>query len=227
MTWAIVVDTWVRLARSPLRLAIAAMFIALPVTEILLAGEGRLPQLAFQLTCCVAAGIIGQETASGTLRLVLSRPVPRWRLVLARWLACTAAGWALAVVSITVSLAALAVAGGNDVLARSLATPRMFLSFVFVAGGTAGILTFFSCLVPRFGDLALLLAGLVLTQAFVEFLPDSVAHLVRDHVKLALTPALPSFEALDVFRSASTTAACLLAAVLVLNARQLERKASS
>jgi len=147
---------------SPIRLGLLAMFMLFPLgaaafTKTLSPLDGIGGLLAFVL----AAGAIGQDVSSGTLQLLLVRPVSRPSLLVNRWLA--------SVVGAVVMVAGLLVLGTLVLLARGthpdgLDLVRMLLEAICSAAGYAAVVIALSTLVGGLGDVALYFLSFIFVQ---------------------------------------------------------------
>ena len=215
---------------SPLRLLIVFFVGWIPMLPILVvpdAGFNLIPDCYF-LVLALAAGLIGQDLASGTVQLVLARPVTRAQLVFSRWIAVAIA--TIGVVLLQVATAALIMAArGAGVPWRQAA---LFLADnALLALGTAAVMALLSALAPGLGDLGLLvLANLsaALLQGVgawrrwgaVVRAAEEVQHVLKPELHLGpLAYGSPPWP--DVVSYLSTVTLCLALAVVVLNRREL------
>lgn len=133
---------------APNRWFAAALLFAIPILTSSAPGAGaRMPFLDVILVWLVGAGIIGEEISTGTILLVLSRPVTRRAYVLSKWaalailssgifLAQAALGWALAVyLGRTPEITGVLAGAGQSVL-RGCGAAAVLMPFsVAIAGG--------------------------------------------------------------------------------------------
>jgi ABC-2 type transport system permease protein len=185
--------------------------------------------IASPLALILAAGAIGQDVSSGTLQLLLVRPVSRPSLLLNRWLACV-----LTAVGITVAMLVL---GTVALLARgthpdALDLIRMVLESACAAAGSAAIMVMLSTLAGGLGDVGLFATAVLFTQMLVGL--GTLEHwewLLRacNEVQGVLSPQLtwdwmlhgtpPSWFAVTSW--ASTVTLALAAGIARLNRREL------
>jgi ABC-type transport system involved in multi-copper enzyme maturation permease subunit len=177
---------------SPMRVGLLFLLTAFPLGAAVLTGTlSPLGGIAGPIALVFAAGAVGQEVSSGTLQLLLVRPVSRPSLVVSRWLAATLATTAIVV--------ALLVLGTLGMMARgthpdALDLIRMVLEAGCNAAGSAAVILMLSTLVGGLGDVGLYLGTLFVLQMFSGL--ASLKHwawLERACSELqgALMPALP------------------------------------
>lgn len=150
---------------SPMRLALTSLFTFFPLVGVALSGQlSLLGGIAAPLAILYAAGAIGQDVSSGTLQLLLVRPVTRPSYVLNRWLGAMLA--ALGVVFLTLLFAVLVMfLRGTPPAALELT--RMALEFVTTIAGHTAVMVMLSSLVGGVGDLALYVGSLFVAQMLV------------------------------------------------------------
>lgn len=150
---------------SPMRLGLTSLFTFFPLVGVVLSGElALLGGIAGPLAVLFAAGAIGQDVSSGTLQLLLVRPVTRPGYVLNRWLGAMFA--ALGVVLMTIVCAVLLLylrSTPPDPLALS----RLVLDSVTAIAGHSAVMLMLSSLVGGVGDVALYAASLFVAQMLV------------------------------------------------------------
>ena len=139
---------------SPIRLVVLAGAALLPVLGSVLS-QGRLPSAsgASTLALILGTGVIGQGVSTGTLPLVLARPVRRSTFVLTRWLA--AGSGALAVFGASV-LAAWLIGSTAGMETQTPGDVVILLAEAALhAFGTVAVLVALSALVRGYGDAAI------------------------------------------------------------------------
>lgn len=147
---------------SPMRLALLVLFTLFPLGGAAIMGTLEVfSNLAGPIAILLAAGAIGQDVSSGTLQLLLVRPVTRPSYVLNRWLAAV-----MGAVGIVCSLLVLGTLimflRGTPPTAMVLV--RMLLEAVSDAAGTAAVIVALSSLVGGLGDLALYFGSMIVLQ---------------------------------------------------------------
>lgn len=175
-----------------------------------------------------AAGGIGQDVASGTLQLVLARPITRPGYVLSRWVAASAlaTAWNLATV---VGGAALLAANGTPPDLGLLG--RMAAEGALAAFGAAAVMLMFSSLVGGFGDVGLLIGAYFATSAF-SAVTQHYGWITVSNVLNTVNASLAPTVALDGFAQgtapwtaltawASTVTLALFLAIVRVNHREL------
>ena len=221
---------------SPMRLVLLLLFGWMPMLPILLSPRMGFAALGdcYFLTLALAAGMIGQDLSSGTLQLLLARPVTRAQYVFSRW-GAVAAGAFLIVVLQTLCAAGLMLVRGVpvpwDQAALHLGNSAL------LACGTAAVMALLSSLAAGIADLGLLflvfLSGQVLEKVGLfkswEWLTRGAGELLRVlrpeldlaalfHGGPAVWPAVVSY--------LSTVTLCLALAVVVMNRRELSYASS-
>src|SRR5207248_2413833 len=111
---------------------------------------------SFTVSVLLAAGLIGQDFSSGTLQLLLARPVTRSSYVLSRWAGATLVASAVVLVELLLATLGMSAHGAPPPLQDAL---QYLGDNVLVAAGTVAVVTLASSLSTGFGDLALLLAA--------------------------------------------------------------------
>ena len=147
---------------SPMRLAIAAMFTFFPLAGLALTGQLAMVQgIAGPLAILFAAGAIGQDVSSGTLQLLLARPVTRPAYLVSRWLGASLAAYGLAAATILLGAGVLVLRGTP---AAPLELARVLLEAASSVTGHAAVMIMLSTLVGGLGDLGLYALTLFLSQ---------------------------------------------------------------
>jgi hypothetical protein len=221
---------------SPIRLLIVLLFGWMPMIAIVVAPRAGFAALGdgYFLALALAAGMIGQDLSSGTLQLLLARPVTRAQYVLSRWGAVAAGTFAIAVLQALLAALIMALRGAPvpwDQAARFLANGAL------LALGTSAVMALLSSLAAGLGDLGLLflifLSAQVLEKVGMfkswDWLTRGAGELLR-----ALKPELdlaPFFHGgpvawLAVVSYLSTVTLCLGLAVVVMNRRELSYASS-
>ncbi len=144
---------------SPVRLALLVITtLSLMPVAIFSHQLGPIASSAIFFGFIIAAGAIGQDIASGTLQLVLARPVSRPAYVMSRWFATglLAGAWTVGVLA----LAYAAIASGPTAPTR--------VEFLVLAGegisqafGGAALVIMFSSLAGGLGDVGLLVGSYI------------------------------------------------------------------
>jgi ABC-type transport system involved in multi-copper enzyme maturation permease subunit len=221
---------------SPLRLLLLLVLGWMPMLPLLIAPRSGFTVLGdcYFLALTLATGMIGQDLSSGTLQLLLARPVTRAQYVSSRW-GAVAAGTFLVVVLQTLCAALIMTLRGAPV---PWAGAAVFLANgALLAIGTAAVMALLSSLASGIADLGLLflvwLSAQVLEKVGMlkswEWLARGAGELLR-----VLKPELdlaPFFHAgpipwLAVVSYLSTVTLCLGLAVVVMNRRELSYASS-
>jgi ABC-type Na+ efflux pump permease subunit len=148
-----------RLTSIP-RMALVLAGLSLNLLNSTLTGSGPPDpsSSALFLVFILGAGIIGRDVSSGTLHLILVRPVSRSEYVLSRWLGLAAIASFFALVQL-VLISAIAMTHGTLPATSLLMT--YFTEQVVLILGSSAVLVFLSTLVGGNGDIVLLAAGMM------------------------------------------------------------------
>jgi ABC-type transport system involved in multi-copper enzyme maturation permease subunit len=216
---------------SPIRVFIVLLLGWMPMLPVLLAPRVGFAALGdcYFIALALAAGMIGQDLSSGTLQLLLARPVTRAQYVFSRW-GAVVAGTFLLVVLQTLCAAIIMLVRGAPVPWDQAALH--LVNSALLALGTAAVMALLSSLSAGLGDLGLLLLVFVSAQVLEkvgmlrswEWLVRGAAEMLR-----VLKPELdlaPLFHGgpiawLAVASYLSAVTLCLGLAVLVMNRREL------
>ena len=147
---------------SPMRLGLLFLLVTFPLgASALMRTLEPLTGLAGPLALILAAGGIGQDVSSGTLQLLLVRPVSRPSLLVSRWLACVLAAVVMVVGLLALGTIALLLRGTHP---DGLDLVRIVLESACSAAGHAAVMLMLSTLVNGLGDLGLYVATFFVTQ---------------------------------------------------------------
>lgn len=230
MNPALVVTLLRQRLSSPLRVVILAAQFLLPVAMSLVTHAlDPIGEAGFWFAFTFAAGAIGQDVASGTLQLVLARPVTRPEYVVSRWFAAGLAGTLLAFAQVAIAVAWMALGHAAPAAGEVavLAAGNALLAF----GGAAVIVCLSACL-DGLGDVAAWFLGaiaLALTGNLAEYKHWPVLARAVTELQGVLEPRVdlawlfrgggPSWFELASY--ASTVTLCLALAIARLNRREL------
>lgn len=236
MSLTLVLATLRQRFTSPIRLVILLLLGWMPMLAIVVAPRTGFAALGdcYLLALTLTAGMIGQDLSSGTLQLLLARPVTRAQYVFSRW-GAVAAGTFLVVVLQTLCAASLMLARGAPVPWGQAALHLG--NSALIALGLAAVMALFSSLASGIADLGLLFLAWLSAQVLEKVgMLKSWDWLVRGAEELlrVLKPELdlaPFFHAgpvswLAVVSYLSTVTLCLALAVLVMNRRELSYASS-
>jgi ABC-type transport system involved in multi-copper enzyme maturation permease subunit len=220
--------------RSPVRLALAAAFVAFAAAPYLLMLAMReLPRTIApsthggMLALVFAAGVLGQEFSSGAPQITFTRPLARWSWVLSRALAVALMASICAILPYLVGFFA-----GMPAADLGLA----MLEQVAQAIGTTAVVLGLSALVPGLTDLALLAGAnigfsiLGFVAAFVQKEPlRTLAQRAKDYIEPWFSPKLDlvglahgaTFSPHAFFMIASTVVFWLVVAIVLVNRKEL------
>lgn len=150
-----------RLTSIP-RMALILAGLSLNLLNSVLTGAGPPDpgSSALFLVFILGAGIIGRDVSSGTLHLILVRPVSRSEYVLSRWIGLAALASFFALVQLAV-ISVIAMTRGTLPASSLLIT--YFAEQVVLIFGVSAVLVFLSTLVGSNGDVVLLAAGMLAT----------------------------------------------------------------
>lgn len=144
--------------RSPVRWLVAITLLGFSALPALLSRDvaGMDATAATFFALVAAAGAIGQDVSSGTITLLLARPVVRWHYVIARWLGATILAAVLsALLMLAVTLGVTARGAAPD----PAAVLRVLAELVLTGAAMAAVMIALSSLVNGLADLGLFLAG--------------------------------------------------------------------
>jgi ABC-type transport system involved in multi-copper enzyme maturation permease subunit len=221
---------------SPARVVFLLLFGWMPMIPLLIApraGFAALGDCQF-LALTLAAGMIGQDLSSGTLQLLLARPVTRAGYVFSRWAAVAAGTVAIVLLQALVAALLMTLRGAPvpwDGAALFLA------SGVLLAAGMAAVMALLSSLAAGLGDLGLLfllfLSGQVLEKVgmfkswgWLVRAAEELQHTIGPHLDLAPLFHGQAVPWLAVVTYLSTVTLCLGLAIVVMNRRELSYASS-
>ena len=221
---------------SPIRLVIVLLLGWTPMLPLVVAPRGGFAVLGdcYFIALALAAGMIGQDLSSGTLQLLLARPVTRAQYVFSRWGAIAAGTFAIAVLQALMAALIMALRGAPVPWGQA----ALFLANgALLALGTAAVMALLSSLAAGLGDLGLLFllffSGQVLEKLGLfkswEWLVRGAGELLRAlKPELDLAPLLHGgpVDWLAVVSYLSTVTLCLGLAVVVMNRRELSYASS-
>ena len=147
---------------SPMRVGLIFLLTVFPLGGVAIIGEiSVLSGIAAPLALILAAGAIGQEVSSGTLQLLLARPITRPVYLVSRWLGATLA--AFSIVAVVYALATLILLA-RGMPPAPLVALRLLLEAICSIAGHAAVLVMLSTLAGGLGDLGLYVATFFVTQ---------------------------------------------------------------
>jgi hypothetical protein len=215
---------------SPMRVVLVLLITVFPLcAAVLMNSLAALGAMGGPLALILAAGAIGQDVSSGTLQLLLVRPVSRPSVIVHRWLAAVIGAVGITLATLVLGTLGLLLRGTHP---DALDLARMVLENVCSAAGSAAIMMMLSTLVGGLGDVGLFAMALVFTQLLVGL--GTVEHwdrLIRacNEVQGFLSPQLsfewllhhmpPSWFAITSW--ASTVTLVLAVGITRLNRREL------
>ena len=221
---------------SPIRLVIVLLFGWMPMLPLLIAPRAGFAVLGdgYFLALTLAAGMIGQDLSSGTLQLLLARPVTRAQYVFSRWGAVAAGTFLIMVLQALVAALIMALRG---VPVPWVEAAQFLANGALLALGTAAVMALLSSLAAGIGDLGLLFLVFISAQVLEKLgMFKSWDWLVRGAGELlrVLKPQLdvaPLFHGdpvawFAVVSYLSTVTICLGLAVVVMNRRELSYASS-
>ena len=147
---------------SPMRVGMMLFMTVFPLGASVLMGTlSHLGGIAPLLALVLAAGAIGQDVSSGTLQLLLVRPVSRPSVLVHRWLAAVIGAVALTVIVIVLATLALTLRGMHP---DALDVVRMLLEALCSAAGSAAVMVMLSTLAGGLGDVGLFALAAIFAQ---------------------------------------------------------------
>lgn len=216
---ALIVAAWREKLLRPLFGALCLVFCFSQITAARFSGELQDPVLI--LTLLIGGGSVGKDVSSGVLTLLFTRPIVRWRFVLARWLGVSSAVAILT--TFTLLLEALFLARAGSGLPRAEVAAAIFES-VTTAFGISSVLVFFSVLVSGFADVLLWVGLSALPLIGQKFISQRVAEEWRSFLHPALEWGATFGHPVAWFRLfsyLSTVTLCLCLAALAANRKEL------
>ena len=149
---------------SPMRLGLLFLVTAFPLGAAVITGSlSTLGGIAGPIALIFAAGGVGQDVSSGTLQLLLVRPVSRPSLLVSRWLATVLATTAIVVTLLMMGTLAMLLRGTHP---DALDLIRMTIEAACNAAGSAAVMFLLSTLVGGLGDVGLYMGALFTGQMF-------------------------------------------------------------
>jgi ABC-type transport system involved in multi-copper enzyme maturation permease subunit len=149
---------------SPMRVGLLSIVTVFPLGAAILANDlAPLAGPASAIALILSAGAIGQDVSSGTLQLLLVRPVSRPSVLLHRWLASVIAAVGITIVLLLLATLALL---AHKTQPNALDLVRMVLESACSAAGSAAVMVMLSTLVGGIGDVGLFVAAMIVTQMF-------------------------------------------------------------
>jgi ABC-type Na+ efflux pump permease subunit len=147
---------------SPMRLAMMFLFTFFPLGGLALSGQlSMLQGIAAPLAILFAAGAVGQDVSSGTLQLLLVRPVTRPAYLVSRWLGASLGAFAVTALTIVLGVLVLVLRGTP---AAPVEVARVLLEAATSIAGHAVVMVMLSTLVGGLGDLAIFAATMFVAQ---------------------------------------------------------------
>jgi len=149
---------------SPMRVGLLFIVTVFPLGAAIFANNlAPLAGPASAIALILSAGAIGQDVSSGTLQLLLVRPVSRPSVLLHRWLASVIAAVGITIVLLLLATLALL---AHKTQPNALDLVRMVLEAACSAAGSAAVMVMLSTLVGGIGDVGLFAAAVIVTQMF-------------------------------------------------------------
>jgi ABC-type transport system involved in multi-copper enzyme maturation permease subunit len=147
---------------SPMRVGLLLIVTVFPLGAAIFANNlAPLAGPASAIALILSAGAIGQDVSSGTLQLLLVRPVSRPSVLLHRWLASVIAAVGITIVLLLLATLALL---AHKTQPNALDLVRMVLEAACSAAGSAAVMVMLSTLVGGIGDVGLFVAAMIVTQ---------------------------------------------------------------
>jgi ABC-type transport system involved in multi-copper enzyme maturation permease subunit len=147
---------------SPMRLGLIVLATLFPLGGVALMGSlSVLGGIAGPLALILAAGAIGQDVSSGTLQLLLVRPVTRPSYLVSRWLGALFGALGLTLLMFALGTLVLMLRGQPPAAGELV---KMTLESASTAAGNSAIMIMLSTLAGGLGDVGLYFASLDLLQ---------------------------------------------------------------
>lgn len=175
---------------SPMRLGLLFLMTVFPLGGAIIMGTlSVFSGLAAPIAMILAAGAIGQDVSSGTLQLLLVRPVTRPSYLVSRWLAVVLATSVILATLLTLGSLALVLRGSPPDAREVL---LMLAEGMLTAAGQAAVIIMFSALVNGLADIGLWFACTVAVQMLTlaaQFKQWSGVITFLGHVNEVLSPS--------------------------------------
>ncbi len=215
---------------SPMRLGLLALVTLFPLGGVAITGQlSLLGGIAAPIALILAAGAVGQDVSSGTLQLLLVRPVTRPAYLINRWFAASLGAFGLTALIFALGTLVLLLRGAPP---APLEVVRMLLEAATTIAGHAAILVMLSTLAGGLGDLGIyvgtffviqMLSGLALLKqwGWLQRLSTELQGVLGPQLSWAwlVTQAPPSWFAIASW--ASTVALALAVGIARFNRREL------
>ncbi len=147
---------------SPMRLGLIVLATLFPLGGVAIMGSlSVLSGIAAPLALIFAAGAIGQDVSSGTLQLLLVRPVTRPEYLVSRWLAAVIGALGLTLLMFVLGTLVLMLRGTPPAATELM---KMVMESTAAASGNAAIMIMLSTLVGGLGDVGLYFGTLIVLQ---------------------------------------------------------------
>ena len=147
---------------SPMRLGLIVLMTLFPLGGVAIMGTlSVLSGIAGPLALIFAAGAIGQDVSSGTLQLLLVRPVTRPAYLVSRWLAAVTGALGLTLLMFALGTLVLMLRGTPPAATELM---KMVLESASAAVGSAAVMVMLSTLVGGLGDVGLYVGTLIVLQ---------------------------------------------------------------
>lgn len=215
---------------SPMRLGLTSLFTFFPLVGVAFSGQlALIGGIAGPLAVLYAAGAIGQDVSSGTLQLLLVRPVTRPAYVLHRWLGAVLAASAVVLLTLLCAVLLMFLRGTPP---GAIELTRFVLEAVTTIVGHAAVMILLSSLAGGVGDLALYAGSLFVAQMLVVLgtwqqwpwllrACAEVQGVLGAKMSWAWLGAGMAPSAFDIVSWASTVTLALAAAIAVVNRKEL------
>jgi ABC-type transport system involved in multi-copper enzyme maturation permease subunit len=215
---------------SPMRLGLTSLFTFFPLLAVMLGGT--LAPIAWapgMVALIMAAGAIGQDVSSGTLQLLLVRPVTRPEYVLHRWLGAMLAALAVMFATIGCAVLGLFLRGTPP---EALAVAKLLLETLTTVAGHTAVLVMLSSIASGVGDVALYVATLFVGQMLAGLAAlnrwpgltratEEIQRFLMCKMSWAWLGTSVSPSAFDIVSWASTVAVSLAVAIWAVNRKEL------
>lgn len=147
---------------SPMRLGLIVLMTLFPLALVAVMGSlSPLGGIAAPLALIFAAGAIGQDVSSGTLQLLLVRPVTRPEYLVSRWLASVIGALGLTLFMFALGTLVLMLRGSPPAAAELV---RMSLESTSTSMGSAAVMIMLSTLAGGLADVGIYFASLIVLQ---------------------------------------------------------------
>ncbi|MBI3535775.1 MAG: ABC transporter permease subunit [Deltaproteobacteria bacterium] len=150
--------------------------------------------MAIWFTWILGAGLIGRDVSTGTLHLLLTRPIIRYRYVLVKWFALSFLATTICWLNFFLGIGIIRIFQGESIVTHVLLGEM--INVLIYSFGTASLVAAFSSLLPGHGDLGLWFSLFLIFQGAIQLLIYLKIYATM-FVKVGLEILLPGYNFVD------------------------------